>query len=180
MKAAQLTNQAPPSAVRGSPHLAVWVIAFAGVAAVLAVDQISKSMATQQLLDGPSGGPGPFWFRLVANRGALMGLPVPTWLLVVLTCSVAAGAVLTLTRTTSRRVALGYALLLGGAAGNLVDRFQHRPRFPDHAVVDWIASTTLPTFNLADVGILAGMVLLATATRPTATPVRPRARLPQR
>ena len=47
------------------------------------------------------------------------------------------------------------AVMLGGAAGNLVDRL----RF-DGAVLDFIASSWWPTFNVADVAIVAGTLLL--------------------
>ena len=53
---------------------------------------------------------------------------------------------------------LGYASILGGALGNLVDRV------PDGAVTDFIdlhaGGWHFPTFNLADVGITAGVMML--------------------
>ena len=131
--------------------------------AVFAADQISKNLAVGALLDGPVDGPGPFWFRLVANRGVLMGFPLPGWILVAAVGGVLTMAVHSLREAASRTSAAGWGLVVGGAFGNLTDRVQHRPRFPDHAVVDWIASSTLPTFNLADVAILAGVILLAAA-----------------
>lgn len=57
---------------------------------------------------------------------------------------------------------LGYAAILGGALGNLVDRV------PDGAVTDFIdlhaGGWHFPTFNLADIGITAGVVLLLAST----------------
>ncbi|MFV1999403.1 MAG: signal peptidase II, partial [Acidimicrobiia bacterium] len=50
-------------------------------------------------------------------------------------------------------------LLAGGALGNLVDRFQDRHFFPSGAVVDWISAGRI-TFNLADVFLIAGVILL--------------------
>jgi signal peptidase II len=85
----------------------------------------------------------------------------------VIAAVVAAVSINTLRTTGSRRTIMGHGLLVGGAAGNLVDRFQHRPHFPAHAVVDWIASASLPTFNLADVAIVAGLGLLATTAAST-------------
>ena len=46
------------------------------------------------------------------------------------------------------------ALLLGGALGNLADRVR------DGAVTDFIDLPLWPTFNLADVAITAGVLLL--------------------
>lgn len=116
----------------------------------------SKTLAISQLTDGPADGPGPFWFRLVGNRGGLMGLPLPSWLHLAGTVTVLAMALSALANNPPRHVILGWGILVGGAVGNLADRFQHRPSFPDHAVVDWVASPPLPTFNLADVAILVG------------------------
>ena len=52
----------------------------------------------------------------------------------------------------------GLALILGGAAGNLVDRL----RF-DGAVLDFIDTSWWPAFNLADVFIVAGVGLVVLA-----------------
>ncbi len=147
-----------------------WAMAAATTTLVILGDQISKSLAVSRLMDGPIKGPGPFWFHLVANRGALLGFPLPTWLLFSVVALVMAMAVSALAAATSRRVIVAWGLLVGGAAGNLIDRLQHRPRFPSHAVVDWIASASFPTFNLADVAIISGLVLLAVTTTSSSAP----------
>ena len=141
------------------------VMAAAVVLMVVIADQASKNLAVGALFDGPAEGPGPLWFRLVANRGALMGFPLPGWLLIGAVVAVVAMAVRSLLEPGSRLAALGWGLVVGGALGNLADRVLHRPRFPDHAVVDWIASSVLPTFNLADVAIVAGLVTLAASSK---------------
>lgn len=153
-------TETPTIAPPRQPALAS-LTAAAVVIAVVAADQISKNLAVGALLDGPVDGPGPFWFRLVANRGGLMGFPLPGWILIAAAVGVVAMAVRSLVEPGSRPAAVGWGLVVGGAFGNLADRFAHRPRFPDHAVVDWIASSVLPTFNLADAAIVAGVVVLA-------------------
>lgn len=130
------------------------------VLAVVSADQVSKNLAVNALVDGPAEGPGPFWFRLVANRGALIGLPLPGWLLVGAVFAVLIMAVRSILQPGTYPDSVAWGLVMGGAFGNLADRFLHRPQFPDHAVVDWIASSVLPTFNLADVAIVAGMLTL--------------------
>ncbi len=57
-------------------------------------------------------------------------------------------------------VATGTGLMLGGALGNLVDRV-----FRGHggSVVDFIHFGFWPTFNVADVAIVVGAVLLVVA-----------------
>jgi len=159
----------PARSVGRLPLLALMMFATSGAA--LAADQISKGIALSRLLDGPAEFPGPIWFDLVANRGALMGFPLPIWAMVGVAAAVVALAVTNL-RTATTRSALGFGLLVGGALGNLVDRFQHRDRFPDHAVVDWIASARLPTFNLADVAIITGIVVVVLTANARSTPRR--------
>ena len=104
------------------------------------------------------------FFRLayVRNPGAAMGLtPFGRWVLV----SISAGAAVLLIwflLTTppamrARRLAMG--LILGGALGNLVDRV-----FYDGLVVDFLDFGLGParfwTFNIADIGVTCGGVLL--------------------
>ena len=55
------------------------------------------------------------------------------------------------------RYALPLAVILGGAAGNLIDRL----RFG--YVIDYVAIGPWPTFNLGDVAIAVGAVLVALA-----------------
>jgi len=72
----------------------------------------------------------------------------------VLVGCVAAGVTIALFLAPPRyRIALG--VILGGAVGNLVDRF----RF-DGAVVDYFAVWKWPPFNVADAAIFIGTVLL--------------------
>jgi signal peptidase II len=52
------------------------------------------------------------------------------------------------------------ALIVGGALGNLVDRVRH-----EHGVVDFVdigvGAVRWPVFNVADVAVTAGAVVLA-------------------
>lgn len=71
-------------------------------------------------------------------------------------------------RPTIETVALGF--VLGGAIGNLVDRFARGDGFLDGAVIDWINLWIIPTFNIADasVTIAVGLLLIhAWRTRST-------------
>ena len=52
---------------------------------------------------------------------------------------------------------LATGLLLGGAAGNIIDRVAHG------SVTDWIKLPHWPAFNLADVAITAGVIALVFA-----------------
>jgi signal peptidase II len=145
------------------------------VAVVL--DQVTKYLATRMLAEGPLD-LGIVGLRLVANRGALMGIPAPTALIVL---GAAAGLMVALRGFggASLSASVGYGLIAGGALGNLVDRFIERGSFPPNAVVDWIGYGHI-TFNPADALILAGLLLvmaktaarqstLEGSTRPTTT-----------
>jgi signal peptidase II len=58
----------------------------------------------------------------------------------------------------------GLGLVLGGAVGNLVDRLVRAPDPFRGAVVDWLrVSPYRPVFNIADVALRVGGVLLIVA-----------------
>jgi signal peptidase II len=58
--------------------------------------------------------------------------------------------------------AVGFGLLIGGGAANVIDRLAASP----HRVTDFISLGSFPVFNVADVCITAGfLVLLITAVR---------------
>jgi signal peptidase II len=62
-----------------------------------------------------------------------------------------------LLRNAMRRSVLaqiGFGLILGGAVGNVIDRYAH------HFVVDFISIRNFYIFNAADACISAGVVLL--------------------
>lgn len=57
-------------------------------------------------------------------------------------------------RSASRAQHVGFALVVGGALGNVVDR-----ALRGH-VIDFIHLTRWPVFNVADIAVVAGMILL--------------------
>lgn len=137
-------------------------------AVVVVVDQATKVLA-ERVLE-----PGRFvaWltedvgWELVYNPGAAFGLPLPSWLFPVIGVVVVVLVVATLVRTSRRLPVTGYALLLAGAVGNMVDRVLRAgdpgdPSFLHGHVVDFIAWGTFPRFNIADIAINVGVALLA-------------------
>jgi signal peptidase II len=130
--------------------------------AVVIIDQISKWVVIREL--GPDAGRGVvivipgvlrlFWVR---NTGSAFGLfQGGSDILKYLALAgilVLAGYYLRAARE-DWIIALALGLLVGGAVGNLVDRFRHG------YVVDWIDLARWPTFNLADSAITVGVVLL--------------------
>ncbi|MCH8899142.1 MAG: signal peptidase II [Acidobacteria bacterium] len=134
------------------------LVAATVAAGAVALDQVTKAIAAAALASGPAH-VGILHLRLVANRGIFMGMiGVPTWLITLLTLTIVAVAARAVWRGgTSQSVA--YALLIGGAVGNLLDRYLQRTGFPSNAVVDWLSFGGM-TFNLADVFIVTAVLLL--------------------
>ena len=150
--------------MRRSNTIAFWAV----VAVVTAIDVFSKWWAETGLLPQrlPHSVAGD-WLRLtlVYNPGAAFGLNVGSasrWVFMGLTV-VALGILGRLylsTRDGDLWRTASLALVCGGALGNLIDRVRS-----DHGVVDFIdiglGSSRWPTFNVADVAVSIGAVLLA-------------------
>ena len=134
-----------------------WALAGILCAAVVAVDQAVKATIEAHLFPGEEVDVlGPFGLTLAHNRGVAFGLAGGAGIGLVLTTAVAVGVIaFVFGRDPERRgmwVAAG--LLAGGALGNLVDRVAAGE------VTDFIAVGSWPPFNLADVAITAGVVLM--------------------
>lgn len=125
----------------------------------LALDQISK-LAVRTLMEEGSFLaliPGVLHLTRVHNYGAAFGfLNYRVSLFIVLSAIVSlAIAVFGRRYAAGRRLmAWGLGLLLGGALGNLVDRLWFG------RVTDFIDFRFWPVFNLADIAIVAGVVLV--------------------
>ncbi|MEZ5170662.1 MAG: signal peptidase II [Acidimicrobiia bacterium] len=151
-------TEAQPSFVTARRPVVSATTAIGVAIAALVVDQISKAIAVGWLAHGPVDLPGPISLRLVANRGILMGIPAPLWVVFAATAVLLIVSVRAFPTATPAR-AVGLGLAIGGALGNLVDRLVQRGGFPDAAVVDWITWSSGPTFNLADVFLIVGVIL---------------------
>jgi signal peptidase II len=141
---------------------------------VLCADQVTKTLAVDHLSGHSVHLFGPFSLVLSYNSGVAFSIGTGLTLPIVLIVVVLILAVAWFGRgipTWPGAIALG--LILGGAIGNLSDRL-----FRGHhgAVVDFLASTFWPTFNVADSCIVCGSFLLAfeivrLGRRPPATEV---------
>ncbi|MEB3198988.1 MAG: signal peptidase II [Synechococcaceae cyanobacterium] len=130
-------------------------------ALVLSLDQLSKALALSQL---PAGLPRPLLpgllrLQRVSNTGAAFSLfSGNTGLLTLISGLVCAGLLIWLWRhpPRSRWQAMALGLLLGGAAGNGLDRLRLG------AVVDFLEFVPFPfpIFNLADVAINLAVICL--------------------
>lgn len=149
------------------PH---WVT-FLGIAALIAVlDQVTKTWLVSFLAPGQSVDVVGDWIRLVhsQNAGGLFGLlQGQARVFAVISVGVLALIVLYHWRAApSRYVSVTLGLLLGGAIGNLIDRFRfgHVVDFVDAGIGDlrWY------TFNVADTAIsFAILLLIAASIRPS-------------
>ena len=149
---------------RGSKAVVFWPV----IALVAVIDMVTKAIAVRALV--PQRVPHDVIgdvvrLTLVYNPGAAFGLnlgPQSRWIFTALTI-VALVILARLYRATTRgdlsRV-LALALVCGGAFGNLLDRLRS-----DLGVVDFLdvglGSARWPTFNVADMAVSAGAVLLA-------------------
>jgi signal peptidase II len=134
-----------------------WCLAGALGAVVVIADQIAKAVVEDRIVLGEKVDVlGPLKLTLSHNRGVAFGLAGGTGVLLVAITLLALGVVAYLfSRDPTRRgmwVATG--LLAGGAFGNLIDRIRH------DAVTDFIELPSWPPFNLADMSITAGVILL--------------------
>lgn len=138
------------------------------VAIGVAVAALAANIVFQYfLVRGVPGGvliPGFADLRPAWNRGVSFSLFVQDtalgWhLLVALLLVISAVVAAAMWRTTTDLAATGFALVLGGALGNVLDRVRY-----DGAVFDFLALHvgTMPLFvcNLADIFISAGAVLV--------------------
>jgi signal peptidase II len=136
--------------------LIVPTLAACGV--VVAVDQGTKALATSLVDRGERVEVLPFLaFENVRNKGVAFGLGDDISAVVVGATVVVLLGLLVFLASRSRRgwpIWLPAALLIGGALGNLADRVR------DGAVIDFIDLPLWPTFNLADVSIVVGVLLL--------------------
>lgn len=135
-------------------------------AVVLAADQLTKLWARTELAAGDVQViPGFLRFHLTENSGSAFSMfqGYGTWLgsAAILAC----GAIAILVERTGSRLELaGFSLILGGALGNLFDRFANGPGLSG-SVTDFIDFSFWPNFNVADSAITIGVVILLWVAR---------------
>ncbi len=138
-------------------------LAGAVAAATLLADQLSKSWAVAVLSDRDIDLLGSLRLHLVANSGASFSLGRGRGGIIgALALVVVAGIVATSRHLTDRRGALAIGLIVGGALGNLLDRIfrDGSGGFLGGSVVDFIDLQWWPVFNVADMAISCGGVVL--------------------
>ena len=145
----------------------------------VACDQATKVIATRVLESGPIelfG--GLVQFQLVHNTGAFLslGAQLPEWVRNVLFQGVVplllAVAVIVLIRSMAptRTAIVGASLILGGGIGNFIDRTLHEGGVVDFVSIGFSGLRT-GIFNVADVAIVGGVMMVLWEQRRNAEPV---------
>jgi signal peptidase II len=132
------------------------------VAAVVILDAVTKRWASIEFADGPLVLiPGFLTLTYVENPGAAFGsLQNAGPVLGVAAIVVSSALLYTLRHPRPMLEVLGFALVISGALGNLMDRIFRGPGLLDGKVIDWIELWWIPTFNLADASITIAVSLL--------------------
>ena len=134
----------------------------AAAAVVVAIDQLTKTWAVNAL---DTRDIDLFWtlrFHLARNRGAAFSLAFGSGGLVAILAIAVVVVFLVIGRSINTKLGvLSLGLVLGGAVGNLLDRaFREGSGFLGGAVVDFIDPQWWPVFNVADMAVTIGGVLL--------------------
>jgi signal peptidase II len=145
-----------------------WPVLLLGAGALVLADQVTKLAVWRWLR--PRGGleivPGLFDLSFGMNTGVAFGLlrgsnpALPPFLLTGIGLAAVAVLFVFLYRGRPQDRLLGWALalVLGGAAGNAIDRFRLGAVID---FVDWhLGALHWPAFNLADAGVTVGALLL--------------------
>ena len=132
------------------------------VAVIVAVDQATKSIAVARWTEKPLEIVGTtITFSVTRNSGSAFSRFQNLTPLLALGAIVVAFVLARAARTESDGITLcALVLLLGGALGNLSDRFFRAPSFLHGSVVDFVKVGSFPVFNLADSCVTIGAVLL--------------------
>lgn len=151
---AEPTGSAPPRRLRLLLSVAAVVLAVDIVTKVIAVKLLNPSQPVSIIGDTVT-------WTLVRNSGAAFSMATGyTWVLTVVATGVVIGIVFMGRRLVSPWWAVGLGMILGGAMGNLIDRFFRSPGPLRGHVVDFLSIGWWPVFNVADPAVVGGAILL--------------------
>jgi signal peptidase II len=159
-------QEAGPFSRARPPERPLSILGLGVIGGVLAVDQISKAIAETRLdLDAPIDLLPILSLLRVYNSGVafslLSGFGSLGLIVLTVTITVVIFAFWQRAADGGRLAAIGYALIVGGAVGNLIDRLAlgHVVDF----LVLHIGERVLFVFNLADAALTLGPILLIVA-----------------
>jgi signal peptidase II len=134
-----------------------WIRAAIVLVAVVALDQVTKALVRGNVALGEQDAVLPAVKLVhVRNSGVAFGAFAGGGAIVIVVVALALGALLYYFSTHVQRplVWLPTGLLLGGALGNIIDRIL------DGAVTDFIKLPSWPAFNVADIAVTFGVLVL--------------------
>jgi len=145
------------------PAVRAWRAPLAIALSVVVIDQLTKHWAVTSL--GTDREIELFWtlqLNLGFNNGMAFGQGQGFGPIIAVVATVVIVYLLVTLRSESSPMStIGVGLLIGGAAGNLIDRmFRGDDGFLRGAVVDFIDFQWFPIFNIADMAINIGAGLL--------------------
>ncbi|WP_082357775.1 MULTISPECIES: signal peptidase II [Arthrobacter] len=145
-----------------------FVMIFAGFAALAYIcDQLTKFWVTSTMVEGQKTPviDGILQWYFIRNPGAAFSIGENfTWFFTLIMAAVSVFIVLIARRIGSVWWAIGMGLLLGGALGNLTDRLFRPPSFGMGHVVDFISFPNFAIFNMADMGVVGGVITICILT----------------
>jgi signal peptidase II len=146
----------PRQRLRFRFNFAVIVVALV----VTAIDAATKVWARHDLAHHSVQVVGLIWFRLEYNSGISFSInssgPIVT---TIATLVIAVVVVLVGVNANRGLPTIGFGLLIGGGVANVIDRLAATP----HRVTDFIAVSSFPVFNAADIAITFGFIVLMIA-----------------
>jgi signal peptidase II len=146
----------PRQRLRFRLNLAVIVVALV----VTAIDAATKAWARHDLAHHSVRVVGFVWLRLEYNSGISFSInssgPIVT---TIITLVIAVVVVVVGVNANRGLPTVGFGLLIGGGVANVIDRLAANP----HQVTDFIAVSTFPVFNVADIAITLGFITLMIA-----------------
>jgi signal peptidase II len=141
--------------------IVLWLVALL----VFLLDRWSKTLVLHSFVPGESRivVPHLLWWTYVQNTHGAFGLFGNSPLLLIVLALIVLGVFAYAFRDAVRHsnwVRIAFGMIVGGAIGNIVDRFQHQ------WVVDFIDFRTIwpNVFNVADACITIGVALLVLAS----------------
>ncbi len=138
-------------------------IASLAAACVIAIDQVTKTLAEANLATHSIKILGPLSLKLFYNSGVADSIATGNVAVItIIELLVIAGMIFYVRRIRSTGLAVGFGMVIGGALGNITDRlFRHN----HGSVIDFIYSGFWPTFNLADSAVVIGIIVILFTSR---------------
>jgi signal peptidase II len=136
---------------------AVWARAGLVLALVVVLDQVTKTLVRHGIEIGEEDSVLPAISLVhVRNTGVAFGAFAGGGIIVVVLVAAALSALLFyfVTHIDKRLIWLPTGMLLGGSIGNIIDRVR------DGAVTDFVKLPAWPAFNVADMSITFGVLVL--------------------